>query len=31
LTDIFFDKAIARAKALDEQFAESGKPSGALQ
>ncbi|GAA5873093.1 hypothetical protein JCM3774_000339 [Rhodotorula dairenensis] len=30
LTDIFFDKAIARARALDAQFAESGKPSGAL-
>ncbi|GAA5881154.1 hypothetical protein JCM1840_001623 [Sporobolomyces johnsonii] len=30
LTEIFFDKALARAKALDEEFAKTGKPTGPL-
>ncbi|BGO99058.1 hypothetical protein NBRC10513v2_000159 [Rhodotorula toruloides] len=30
LTDIFFDRAIERAKALDAEFARTGKPTGPL-
>ncbi|TKA24468.1 hypothetical protein B0A50_06625 [Salinomyces thailandicus] len=30
LTEIFFEEAIARAKALDEQFTKTGKPIGPL-
>ncbi|CEQ39867.1 SPOSA6832_01438 [Sporobolomyces salmonicolor] len=30
LTETFFDKALARARALDEEFAKTGKPTGPL-